>query len=662
MHYPPFQRKLLPLLLAATPLAAIAEELKLESVVVSAAGFEQAVEDAPASISVIEREELEKKAYHDVTDVLRDVPGVSISGGGSFSDINIRGMSGGYTLLLIDGRRQNSRETRPNSDGAGIEQGWLPPVSAIERIEVVRGPMSSLYGSDAMGGVVNIITRKVPREWNGTIGLEATMQDASRSGDGQQGQFFVGGPLIDNVLGVQLYGQQSRRSEDNFEGGFHNQKTTAGTAKFSFALNEQHDFALEVGHTKQERITHSGRSNSAAKKHDRSYYDKDLYAFTHNGRFGETTTNTYLQRELIKNPGRDMTIENTELSSQATTLLGDNHLATFGISAINEKLTDKGNQLKSKGVDTLERWQLAVFAEDEWSLTDNFALTTGARLTKDENYGNHITPRIYGVWHTSEQWTLKGGVSSGFKAPSLRSAVADWGQITGGGRGAPAVIQGNPDLKPEKSLSEEFGVVWNNRDNLEASVTLFNTDFKDRISYLTTCEDEGDKDHKPGSSIAKGNCKVNGEKFKFIQDIINLDKANLRGIETTASWQATEALRFTSNYTYNESKQQSGKNKGKPLNDTPRHTLNGTVDYAVSEPLSLWAHANMRGRSASAGRGGLKKTPSITQSDIGANYQLTKNLKLGAAVYNLFDKRVDDNDHNRIYDGRRYWLNLSMSF
>ncbi len=135
--------------------------------VTTASGFKQTVEDAPASVSVVTREQLETKSYRDVTDALKDVPGVLVTGGGSSSDISIRGMDAKYTMILVDGKRVASRETRPNSDNAGIEQGWLPPLPAIERIEVVRGPMSSLYGSDAMGGVINIITRKAQK--SGTL-------------------------------------------------------------------------------------------------------------------------------------------------------------------------------------------------------------------------------------------------------------------------------------------------------------------------------------------------------------------------------------------------------------------------------------------------------------------------------------------------------------
>src|SRR5690606_5177528 len=132
------------------------------------------------------------------------------------SDISIRGMAAGYTMLLVDGVRQNSRETRPNSDGPGIEQGWMPPIEAIERIEVIRGPMSSLYGSDAMGGVINIITRKVAKEWGGSIRVEGTKQSHSRSGDIYGGNFYLTGPIKTDLLGVQIYGNLSRRDEDKF--------------------------------------------------------------------------------------------------------------------------------------------------------------------------------------------------------------------------------------------------------------------------------------------------------------------------------------------------------------------------------------------------------------------------------------------------------------
>ena len=83
-----------------------------------------------------------------------------------------------------------------------MEGGWTPPLAAIERIEVVRGPMSSLYGSDAMGGVINIITRKVPNEWGGEIRLDTTIQESNKSGDIYQGNFYLSRPHQDRPAGL----------------------------------------------------------------------------------------------------------------------------------------------------------------------------------------------------------------------------------------------------------------------------------------------------------------------------------------------------------------------------------------------------------------------------------------------------------------------------
>lgn len=650
--------------LAATLLAsgfamAAQKEQSLGAVVVTASGFEQSVEDAPASVTVVTREELEKKSYKDVTDALRDVPGVLVTGGGSSSDISIRGMAAGYTMLLVDGRRQNSRETRPNSDGSGIEQGWLPPVSAIERIEVVRGPMSSLYGSDAMGGVINIITRKVAKAWSGSVRAETTQQEEAAAGDMYQAGFYLSGPIKDDVLGLQLYGNKSRRNEDKFLRGFNEQDTLSGTAKLSLTPNKDHDIVLEVGRTMQDRISTPGKTSAlescrggrcTPNSVSESNYDKTLYALSHTGRLALGTTNTYVQQESIDNPGRQMYLKNTEFNSQITMPLG-RHLTTLGVSYKNEDLVDNSNKLGQ-----LERYQWALFAENEWSVTDALALTAGLRMNEDENYGTHWTPRVYGVWKATEQLSLKGGISSGFKAPGLRSAA---GQVTGGG-GAPAWIIGNPDLKPEKSLSQELGVVWDSRSNLSASFMLFNTDFKDKITEIRSCSDTA----SGGQSIQTGNCVYNGTKYKFLSDRVNVDKATMRGIEATATWSVSDAVRLATNYTYTHSEQKSGQFKGQPLNKTPKHMLNATLDWKATQDLGVWSRMNFRSKTSDyLSRTAMAKgTPSFTFVDVGLNYKVGKNTKLGAGIYNLFDKQVDDSTYGAQYDGRRYWLSVTAGF
>src|SRR5690606_18124366 len=136
-------------------------EQQMGEVVVSASGFEQDVKEAPASITVITREDLETKRITSIADALADVEGVDIGGSaGKTGGLNVRmrGMDNEYTLVLIDGRRQNSTANLyPNGFGEAANS-FLPPASAIERIEVIRGPMSTLYGSDALGGVINTST------------------------------------------------------------------------------------------------------------------------------------------------------------------------------------------------------------------------------------------------------------------------------------------------------------------------------------------------------------------------------------------------------------------------------------------------------------------------------------------------------------------------
>ena len=140
--------------------------------------------------------------------------GVVVNGGANEADISIRGMGGSYTLILVDGKRQGSRDARVNGSG-GFEQSFIPPVEAIERIEVVRGPMSSLYGSDAIGGVINVITRKVAKTWGGSVSMDYTAQQHDKYGNAAQAQFFLNGPLKDDLLGLQLWGRQLNRQADD---------------------------------------------------------------------------------------------------------------------------------------------------------------------------------------------------------------------------------------------------------------------------------------------------------------------------------------------------------------------------------------------------------------------------------------------------------------
>lgn len=637
------------------------ETAKLETIVVSASGFEQNIKKAAATISVLSAEDINKKAYRDVTDALKDVPGVVVTGGGSSSDISIRGMGSAYTVIMIDGKKVNTRSVRPNSDNSGIEQGWLPGIESIERIEVIRGPMSGLYGSDAMGGVINIITKKSATEWSGAVKVDTTLQENSDSGNIHQTNAYVSGPLIKDLLSLKANATYSKREEDNIIGGYKEQKMRAGGATLTLTPNDKHAIDFDFKRSIQNRNGSVGKTieNKPNKKGEyptdslTDYYRTE-YSISHRGEVGAVKTNSYIQREENENPSRQMKATNTTFNTNNQFQLGS-HDISFGGMYLKEELNDEGNQLEVNGkvLSKLDRYSWALFAEDNWRIADPFVLTTSLRLDKDEKFGDHLSPKVYGVWTLNDEWIVKGGVSTGYKTPALRATVAEWGQVTGGGQ-SNGVIVGNPDLKPEKSINYEVSANWDNNANLNAGITVFNSEFKDKITEIRVCN---------GDSGSAG-CPWLGENFDFVSLRENVDKANMRGVETTFGWQINDSVKLNANYTFTDTEQKSGVNKGKPLNEMPKHMFNTTVDWQATDTVGTWTRVNYRSETSDyLSRTSMAKgKPAYTMVDVGLNYKPTDKIQVNAGVYNLFDKKIDTDTYNYVLDGRRYNLGLTYKF
>ncbi len=637
--------------LSATALAATNSDM--DTMVVTASGFEQQIKEAPASISVITSKEISNKPYRDITDALKDIPGINVSGGGDSTDISIRGMDAKYTLILIDGKKVNTRETRPNSDGSGFEQGWLPPLAAIDRIEVVRGPMSSLYGSDAMGGVINIITKKVADNWQGGIRLESTIQDNSKAKNYYNGNFSVMGPIINDILGIQLYGQYSDRDEDKFLNGHAAQKLQSINGKLSLNLTENQRFDLDFGRSLQTSEATGGKTRTPRRGDFKRDNRRNSFALTHNGVFDNFSTTSFVSHEENNNPKRNMKIRNTDVDTRAVIPFSINTLS-IGAAYNYQELHDNGNELKTT-LNEIDRWNYAIFTEDELQILENWSLTLGLRFNKNENYGNNWNPRIYSVWNINDNFTLKGGYSTGYAAPQLRYVVSDWGQVTGGsGTGNHGVIIGNPDLKPEKTNSYEISLSYDNDFGLSTSVTGFYTKYKDKIQSYYLCN------HGAGS----GTCTVNGQgSFDFVQKRENVDKADLKGLEFTLKTPLFANISVTSNYTWTKTEQKSGKYKGRPLNRTPKQKFNTQLDWNISTEWDLWAKMAYYGVESSSSRDGKKvEYPGYTFWDLGAVYQVNNQTKIMAGIYNLFDKDVMNEDFGKTLDGRRYWVGTEISF
>lgn len=712
---PRLRRISLLLALAFPADAAFARDAELDTVVVSASGFEQELKQAPASISVVTREELETRQYRDLAEALQNVEGIDVRGATGKTgglNISIRGMPSEYTLILIDGRRQSvAGDVTPNGFGDALTS-FMPPVSAIERIEVIRGPMSTLYGSDAMGGVVNIITRKVAREWGGTVGIEAGVPQHRDFGASQKLNLYANGPIMQDRLGIAVRGNLFQRAEsDRIRAGTGRDPAPAETeqytlgARLTLTPGKDHDIWLDFDRahtwydnedcrlgTRDNYNCNTGAVTTAVNGYrDYLAFDRSQIAIGHTSRLPFGLLESSLMRAVTETKGRtiptaarppgspdvganrELETTNIVFDTKLVAPIGESHVATVGGQWWDAELVD--SLLPEDHAQAI--WSL--FAEDEWRLTQALSATLGMRYDHHDAFGGEISPRAYLVWDATTDWTVKGGVSQGFKAPRLNQLIDGVSGI--GGQGTSINI-GNPNLKPEKSTSTELGVLYGGPASLSASATLFHNRIEDKIS-------------------SGGDCTVN-----FISSCvanpgatysINNDEAKTWGVELTARIPLAARWSLNLNYTWTDSEiTQNGSKNGK-LSDTAEHLANAQLRWDTTDRLSLWLRGEYRGDSrrfdgdpaAFAGNTlleyqALGDLEGYSLFHLGGSYRMSKSVTLGANVFNLFDKdftefepwvdsggvtqlgspyfRSAQSTKGTVPVGRTFWVSASFNF
>ncbi|WP_430636436.1 TonB-dependent receptor domain-containing protein [Sphingomonas hankookensis] len=651
----------------------------ISDIVVTATGYALNVKDAPATITVITAEEIKQRSYTDITDVLMNVPGVHIQGGGVEQSVMIRGMSADYTLFLIDGRRmQDNQAFGLNGGQAGTPVNFLPPLDTIARIEVIRGPASSLYGSDAIGGVINIITKKVVNEVGGSFTTEYIKAGPGNdvTNDGLNASMALNLPIIRDRLSLQITGGLRLQDEADFVGGSDSAaadpefKRRNIAAKLGFALDDANTFTLGAGHTIQERDATPGKSlaPTAAATYTRTL--RDNYFITHDGDYGALIWNSYVNYDASSNPTRvnattgiGITFDTLVANTQATLSLS-RHKIVGGLNYFHEKLKDGAtNGLNLPGfvvptdVVTMDRKQYAGFLEDNWEIVDDLSILLSGRVDHNAEFGTRFSPKAYAVYNATDNLTFKGGITTGYKVPSLRMAATDFGSTSMGG-----VIIGNPDLKPETTTNYEIGVAYANRAlGLSGSLTAYKSEFQDKLL-------------RTGRICAQNTiCEYNGVTYPAHQfgytSYINVDTAELQGIEWTIDWRIRKGLRYRHSYTFAESEQTSGTFKGSPLNDIPEHMFNASLDWNATRALRLWGQLNYRGRTSGravaasgSGTNGFQYPP-YTFYNVGIGYEATRRIRLNLGVYNLTNKEVaPEEGFAYVLDGRRFSASVGVTF
>jgi len=699
------------MLVTLAPGAEVEQNVTLElssvaqGVTVTAGGFEQLVREAPASVTVLEREELKLKRIADLAQALVDVEGVDVGqnvGKTGGLTISMRGMPSDYTLMLIDGRRQNPPgSVTPNGFGETATS-FMPPVGAIERIEVVRGPMSTLYGSDAMGGVVNVITRKVGETWHGAFSADTTLQGNQDYGNTGQGTFYLSGPVLANKLGLTARGSAFRRQAAALKhetvDGQQVPITSFGLSptkgdirnvggRLSYLLSENHEFygdfdsMTQIYDNANRQLGTVGVQGGYAEE---MQFRRQQYVLSHTGRFGSSIVDTSFTRNTTDTLGRTvppgtpgriagehraLEATNNLMDSKLLATVRDRHVVSVGGQYWGAQMVD------GVAPAPFDFKQGALFAEDEWRLRNNLSVTAGLRFNKHSTFGSNTSPRAYLVYSPSPILSFKGGVSRGFKVPQLNQLAT--GIVGFGGQGTIPLI-GSPGLKPETSTSTEAGGSLVLR-SVNLNVMLFQNRFHDKIATgpgLENCSFRLSP-NRPGCADFG-----NWPNVDLFGQSINVDRALTRGAEASMRVRFLRRWNVQQNYTFTRSEQQSGSLMGQPLVNTPRHMYNATVRVTATRRLNLWLRTEARSnRTRGTGASAVAATQQIGpfkgygMAHLGAGYQLSPKVTLNATVYNLLNTNflaylpyvlnnvtTYTSVYNNLQEPRRAWVSINYNF
>ena len=592
------------LLIFAVPVSAEEEVMELDEVVVTASRYQESIMETPVSIEVIDQEEIEESNARNLADLLQDAGGVYIknfSGLTGKKDIIIRGARQDQILYLLDGQPLNS----PQDGVIRLED---IPISVIKKIEISKSASSSIYGANAMGGVINIVTQDADQENKTEIDLGLGSYNTQNyilttnynfdnssifisydklSSDDHRDDPDQESALDRNDLFLKYKYNLSKKTTFNFSYRYNNVESNypGSDANDDYGFRDDQDENIKIS------------LNQNLDNRDRTFL-----LYSNNREMYDRTRSTW---SLTGYNLTDIDILKKGFNYKETNYYFDNHTLIYGFEIVENEVKD--NQLETNNKHS--NLNKSLYIQDKFRVNNNI-FVYGGRYDDHEEYGSNLSPKFGYIYQINNNWNFNFNYGESYRAPTFLDLYTGFGS--------------NENLKVEEGKTFDLGFKYS--DSIcSREITFFKRNFEQLINY-------------------------NSDTFMME----NIDEAEIKGIELLTSRKIDDNWSVDFAYTYLEARDDSvdGQSLNMPYNQIALNTKYSGKNYKVVLDNRYVGETNSYGGET---------VESYFLSDLRLSTNLSKNKELSVEINNLFDKNYEVVDGYPM-PGRNFMVNLSTNF
>lgn len=606
---------------------------QMDEIVITGTKTERRLKNTPVITEIITRSEIESTGAENIGEALEHRAGIVVHRDAHGDGVQLQGLDSDYILILVDGEPQVGRI-------AGKLDLARMAVENVERIEIVKGASSALFGSAAMGGVINVITRKTSSPFTAqfTNNFETHNTIDSRSTVGLNHGKFNGLMTVtaNRRNPIDLDDSDLTTTIDGYQNWTHSarteyQLTPTSTLLFSgqyFAQNQ--DGVSEREGAVFDRLgdidNFSGSVGTEYQVGSRSKLMGKIYGTRYRDE------STVIDRGASLTASSNITIQDLIKGEvQYDAALGSKNQLTVGAELIFENLESKRITGGEKAITTD-----SLFFQNEFRPMAKLSIVLGGRFDYHSEFGTHFSPKLSGMYHVTPNLTMRTSFGEGFRAPDFKDLYLDFSNVTSGYQ-----VLGNPDLQPESSGNWNLGVEYLFKSSIRGRAHLY----RNNLNNLIEAE-------RIGTSV------LGGSKFQYF----NVSEAFTEGLEVEFSTRSIRGFAASIGYAY-----LNGEDKETGLALLNRSKHSGNLKLAYMNP-DAGVNLDLRGRYASKwgfyddGDKVLEDeefAPSNWIWNIRASKQVIKWLKASFGINNIFDFKIPT---FYIFSGRSFYGGLSLNY